>query len=93
MGRAIAAGFAVLLVAALLFAYLGRVVRDGDGEDTAAARRSWRQKCCSCQSCLVKVLPLRAIKIVVIVWQIISQVRVLPTYVWRRNELNYLDTK
>lgn len=69
------------MVAALLFARLGCVVQDATGENTGEERRSWVGRCWSCGGCLVNVLPLRAIKIVVTVWQIISQVcRHWPPY-------------
>lgn len=75
VGRSIAAGLAALLVSALLFAHLGSVVGEVSREETGAARRSWSRRCWSCQSFVVKILPRPAIKIVLTVWQIISQVK------------------
>ena len=71
----------VLPMAALLFSYLGSLVKEGeeeeedeDDEDVKLAHRAWKRSCWSWQRLLVKMLPLTAIKIVVTVWQIISQV-------------------
>lgn len=70
----IAIGLAAFIVAALVLANLGTVDGDGLEADPEAARTSWVQTCWSCQRSLVQMLPLKAIKIVVTVWQILSQV-------------------
>ena len=62
---------AVFLLAALVLVHLGSVVRYNNGK---MAQSSWKQKCSSCRASLVQMIPFTAIKIVVTVWQIISQV-------------------
>ena len=76
MGPTIALGLAGLLMAALLFHQLGRAVSDApeQGTEEVARSRVWELKCSSCSAFLVNMLPLTAIKIVVTVWQMISQV-------------------
>lgn len=80
IGLAVAVALAVLPLAALVFSYLGGLVREGEeennnqDEDVEVTGRAWKQKCWSWQRLVVKMLPLTAIKIVVTVWQIISQV-------------------
>lgn len=70
----VAVGLAVTLFAALLVSFLGSVVRDGAEEDMGIDQSFWKKKCGSCRPSVVNVLPVRAIKIVATVWQIISQV-------------------
>ena len=74
MGLTGAFGLVVILLAALVLYRLGIVVRDGAGEDVERDERSWKRRCWSCRVSWATVLPLTAIKIVVTVWQIISQV-------------------
>jgi len=74
VGLAVAVALALLLVAGLLFSYMCSTVHDETDEGMEIGRRSWKKKCLSFRSTLVNMLPLRAIKIVVTVWQIISQV-------------------
>lgn len=80
IGLAVAVALLVLPLAALMFYYLGSLVKEGEqegedqDEDVEVAGRAWKQKCWSWQRLVVKMLPLTAIKIVVTVWQIISQV-------------------
>lgn len=76
VGLTIALGLAGLLVAAQLFYYLGRVMSNDldEGTEEVARNKGWGQKFSACSSLLVNMLPLTAIKIVVTVWQIISQV-------------------
>ena len=81
IGLAVSMVLVVLPMAALLFSYLGSLVKEGeeeeedeDDEDVKLAHRAWKRSCWSWQRLLVKMLPLTAIKIVVTVWQIISQV-------------------
>lgn len=45
-----------------------------DGEGRQWARANWKQQVISSRDCLVKAVPLTAIKIVVVVWQIVTQV-------------------
>lgn len=90
IGLAVAVALVLLPLAALLFSHLASVVNEegdddpdgsvvnglgGQDKDAEVAHRTWKQKCWSCQSFVVKMLPLTAIKIVVTVWQIVSQVR------------------
>lgn len=70
VGLALVVGLAVLLFAGALLTYLGKGVHDGAEGD----RCLWNRKCRSCRDSLGNMLPMRAIKIVVTVWQIISQV-------------------
>ena len=74
VGLAIFVGLVTLAAAALLFARLGGVARVREGEYMEAAPPSWRWKFCSCNGFVFDILPLTSIKIVVTVWQIISQV-------------------
>lgn len=78
VGLTIAVALTAFVVAGLSLAELGAVVGDGSAVGTEAARRPCVQKYWSCQSFLVENLPLTAIKIVVIVWQILSQVGERP---------------
>lgn len=74
MGVAASVASAALLITALLSSYLGRVVEDRGGDDLDVARGCREHKCFDWQNFVVEMLPLTAIKIVVTVWQIISQV-------------------
>lgn len=78
IGLAVAVGLLMLPMAALILSHLGSVVKEGEQEgqhdNVEVAHRVWKQKLWSCQTSVVKMLPLTAIKIVVTVWQIISQV-------------------
>ena len=65
---------ALLLSAGLLFSYLWNGVHDNTTEGVEIGRCSWKTKYRSLRASVVNILPLRAIKIVVTVWQIISQV-------------------
>ena len=62
---------AVLLLATLVIAHIGSVVHD---ESVERVQSSWKQKCSSSRAALVEMVPFTAIKILVTVWQIISQV-------------------
>ena len=57
----------------VLLSYLGRGT-DEWAEENVAGRNSWERLSLNCQDFLLKILPLTAIKIVVVVWQIVSQV-------------------
>ena len=70
----VAACLVMLLLAALLVLCLGRVVHKQTAEGMETDRRLQEKKCWSCGASLVKMLPLVAIKIVLTVWQIVSQV-------------------
>lgn len=72
----VALGLAGLLVAAQLFHYLGRKVSDVPdyGAEDVTRRRLCKHKISFCSALLVNTLPLTAIKIVLTVWQILSQV-------------------
>ena len=72
---AVAVGLAVLLFAALLVSRLGNVAHSRTEEGIEMDRSLWN-KCWSCGAFLVNMLPSVAIKIVVTVWQIVSQVQV-----------------
>lgn len=81
IGLAVVMFLVVLPMAALLFSSLGSLMKEGeeeeedeDDEDVKLAQRTWKQRYWSWQRLVVKMLPLTAIKIVVTVWQIISQV-------------------
>lgn len=69
-----ALGLTVLIFAALLVSRLRIVVHNRTEEGMETDRSLWKKKCWSCGACLVNMLPLVAIKMVVTVWQIISQV-------------------
>lgn len=73
MGLVVAVTMSVFIVSALLLSYLGRVEHDGSEQGMDTYQSLW-EKCWSYPATLVKLLPHRAIKIVVTVWQIISQV-------------------
>ena len=69
-----AVALAVLLFTGVLFSYLwSSVVHDGTEGGMEIGRRLWNKRCRSSRAFLVFMLPLRAIKIVVTVWQIISR--------------------
>lgn len=74
MGLAVTAVVGMLLVAAIVLRYLSRVVDDETGELANASQGFVARKCAMFQDSLMRVLPLSAIKIVVVVWQIVSQV-------------------
>ena len=73
VGLAVAVGLALLLFATLLVTRLRSVVHNRSQEGVETERSMWK-KCWSCGAFLVNILPLTAIKIVVTVWQILSQV-------------------
>lgn len=75
LGFTIFLSLSFIVIVGLLFSHLRSVVHEGSEQDTGVARGFWRQKHWYCQTFLVKMLPLTAIKIVVTVWQIISQVQ------------------
>ena len=62
---------ALLLFTTFVFVYLGSVVPD---EGVEMGQSSWMRKCTSCRASIAEIVPSTAIKIVVTVWQIISQV-------------------
>lgn len=70
MGLAATALLVILLLAAVSVSNLVRVV-DGDGEDGEEGR------CSRCYAFAVKAFPLTTVKIIVVVWQIITQVCML----------------
>lgn len=74
VGVAVSVASAALLITALLSSYLGRVVEDRGGDDLDVDHGCREHKCLDWQNFVVETLPLTAIKIVVTVWQIISQV-------------------
>lgn len=74
LGFTIFLSLVMVVMARLLFSHLRSVAQERTEEDTDVARGFWRQKYWYCQTFLVKMLPLTAIKIVITVWQIISQV-------------------
>ena len=63
---------AMLLLTTLALVHLGSVVPDGNAE---VVQSSWKRKCLSCRASIAQIIPFTAVKIVVTVWQIISQVR------------------
>ena len=68
---------AIILVAvgAALSAFFMRAIHRGDGQDeTEISRGSLERRCIYLENVFVKAFPLTAVKIVVVVWQIISQV-------------------
>ena len=79
MGLAVAVGLAVLLFAALLISRLGNVAHSRTEQGIEMDRSLWN-KCWSCGALLVNMLPSVAVKIVVTVWQIVSQVQVFWLY-------------
>ena len=74
MGLAITAGVATVLVVVILLKHLSKVVDSETGEGADGRQGLVGRKCALFQDVLMKVLPLSAIKIVVVVWQIVSQV-------------------
>lgn len=62
------------VVAVMLLRYLGRAEDDETRGRRGASRGLIRHKCGIFQESLSKVLPLTAIKMVVVVWQIVLQV-------------------
>lgn len=64
-----------ILFAAGIYTYLGRRVDGETMEGLAAPQSCVRRKCTSFRDSLMKALPLTAIKILVVVWQIVFQVR------------------
>ena len=73
VGLAVAVCLAVLLFTALLLSRLGSVAHDRTEEGMEIDPSLWK-KCWSCGLSLGDMLPLVAMKIVVTVWQIVSQV-------------------
>lgn len=65
----------MLLGAAVLLWRLGKVVDEKIDENADVPRNPAKRRCARYREVLIKVLPLTAIKIVVVVWQIITQVR------------------
>lgn len=78
----VAAGLVGLLLTVLLLSYLGKATNDTAEENPETPHRVLGQQCWSCRRALGKMLPLTSIKIVVTVWQIISQVCGL-TILWQ----------
>ena len=73
VGLAVAVCLTVLLFTALLILRLGSVAHDRTEEGMEISPSLWK-RCWSCGLSLGDMLPLVAIKIVVTVWQIVSQV-------------------
>ena len=65
----------MLAVVCTLLRHLGRAVNDETGGEKDSRYDLVKQKCSELQESVMNVLPLTAIKIVVVVWQITSQVR------------------
>ena len=79
VGLVVTALVVVVLVAALALKDLQSGLKDDTREEINVRERFTARKFTIFLSSLMKVLPLTAIKIVVVVWQIVSQVRrVLP---------------
>lgn len=74
VGVAVTSVIIVPVVAVMLLRYLGRAEDDDTRGRRGASRGFLRQKCDIFQESLSKVLPLTAIKMVVVVWQIVLQV-------------------
>lgn len=72
---AVAVCLVVLLLVIVLLSYLGTVVHDGAQTGRDFDICLWKKKCWSCQASILKTFPLTSVKIVVTVWQIVSQVR------------------
>ena len=73
-GLALAAGVATVLVVTILLQHLSKVVDDETGEGADGQQGLVVRKCALFQDVMAKVIPLSAMKIVVVVWQIVSQV-------------------
>lgn len=82
MGLSVAVGLAVSLFGALMISHLGSVAHDETEDGIGMAPSSWRQKCWSCRESVWKMLPLTAIKIVVTVWQILTQVAAVNLHIF-----------
>lgn len=63
-----------LILAAVGFSHLWSVINVGGHEEAESADSIWRQRRRSCRTYLVRMLPLSEVKIIVTVWQIITQV-------------------
>lgn len=76
-GFGVAVLVAVLLVVAVFVSDLVRVVGDEarEEDDGRGTRRCWESMFVSCHTVIVKAFPLTAVKTVVVVWQITTQVR------------------
>ena len=74
MGLAIAMLLAFVIVVAAVSANLMRLIDSENENDTEIARSSLENRCIRLENIVVKIFPLTAVKIVVVVWQIISQV-------------------
>ena len=73
---AVALSAQVVVLVVCFLCYLVKVIDNGPGEGTAQEeRRLVRRICGSLRSMFARVFPLTAVKIVIVVWQIISQVR------------------
>lgn len=73
MGLTVAAILVVLFVVTILVVNLVRVV-DAGAENEEGEKGFWKRKYSTCSNFLMKAFPLTAIKIVVVVWQIVTQV-------------------
>lgn len=62
------------LLAAVLLKSIGTAVGDDTEESKGASQGFAGSKCAWCHDLMTRVLPLSAIKIVVVVWQIVYQV-------------------
>lgn len=67
--------FAAVVMLSILFTDIKTVVNENEEQGTEEVRDFWEQRYRSCHTFLVNMLPLAAIKIVLTVWQILSQVR------------------
>lgn len=79
-------GIAAVVATTVLLSYLGKGTDEWE-EENMAGRSRWDRLSMGCHDFLLKVFPLTAIKIVVVVWQIVSQVR---QHVFNRGSLHYL---
>ena len=91
VGLAVAVGLALLTFAGVLLYNLGKVSHDGAEVGIEMDQRLWQKKIWSCQASMVNMLPVRAIKITVTVWQIISQVQ-CTTVGLHRKQLRNIST-
>ena len=75
VGLAVFIAVAALMATTVLLSYLGRGT-DEWAEERSSGRGCWQRFTLNSHDFLLKVFPLTAIKIVVVVWQIVFQVRI-----------------
>lgn len=75
-------GAAILIVGVfvlvMVLSALVRVEACSEQESKNAITSKWEQKINSCRSSIAKAIPLTAIKVVLVVWQIVTQVCPIP---------------